>query len=170
LGKAALPTLSITASRQENDVGVDLTGKAASPRDAHRVRLLWALPPLILASAIAVSVLAYPHLPEVMPTHWGVHGEPTNLMPRGFAASVMPAMMVWIGFLTGLLMWSGSQTREGRDLPAWLSPMVTSANGDSAARRLAPGRHGRRRGGGGRAGVTAAREPREPRGPQEAPS
>jgi hypothetical protein len=128
LGKAALPgTLSITASRQENEVGVDLTGKAASPRDAHRVRLLWALPPLILASAIAVSVLAYPHLPEEMPTHWGVRGEPTNLMPRGFAASVVPAMMVWIGFLTGLLMWSASQTREGRDLPAWPSPVVTSA-------------------------------------------
>jgi uncharacterized membrane protein len=108
-------------------VGMDLTGKAASPREARRVRLLWALPPLILAAAIAVSVLAYPHLPDEMPTHWGVRGEPTNLMPRGFAASAMPALMVWIGFLTGMLMWSSSQTREGRDLPAWLSPVVTSA-------------------------------------------
>lgn len=106
---------------------MDLTGQAASPRDARRVRLLWALPPLILAAAIALSVLAYPRLPEEMPTHWGVRGEPTNLMPRAFAAAVIPAMMVWIGFLTGVLMWSSSQTREGRDLPAWLSPVVTAA-------------------------------------------
>jgi uncharacterized membrane protein len=51
---------------------MDLTGQAGSPRDARRVRLLRSLPPLILAAAIAVSVLAYPHLPEEMPTHWGV--------------------------------------------------------------------------------------------------
>jgi hypothetical protein len=36
---------------------MDLTGKAAAPREARRVRLLWALPPLILAAAIAVSVV-----------------------------------------------------------------------------------------------------------------
>jgi uncharacterized membrane protein len=65
-------TSSTPASRQENDVGMDLTGQAGSPRDARRVRLLRSLPPLILAAAIAVSVLAYPHLPEEMPTHWGV--------------------------------------------------------------------------------------------------
>jgi uncharacterized membrane protein len=108
-------------------MGIDLTGSAASPRDARRVRGLWLLPPLIVAAAVAASVLAYPHLPEEMPTHWGLGGRPTNLMPRSFAAAVLPAMMVWIGFITGLVLWSASQTKDGRDLPAWLSPAVTSA-------------------------------------------
>lgn len=104
----------------------DLTGSAPSDREARRIRRLWLLPPLLLSAAIAASVLAYPHLPAEMPTHWGFRGEPTNLMPRAFAAAAMPALMVWIGFLTWALMWSSSQTREARDLPAWLSPAVTA--------------------------------------------
>jgi|GEM_PF-1947774 len=108
-------------------MGVDLSGTAASPRDARWVRRLWALPPLLLGLAVAVSVLAYPHLPDEMPTHWGLDGRPTNLMPRGFAVTIIPGMMLWIGFLTGVILWSASQTREGRDLPSWLSPVMTSA-------------------------------------------
>jgi uncharacterized membrane protein len=108
-------------------MGIDLTGSAASPGDARRVRRLWLLPPLLLAAAVAASALAYPYLPGEMPTHWGFDGRPTNLMPRRFAAAALPAMMVWIGFITAVVVWSASQTREGRDLPAWLSPAVTSA-------------------------------------------
>jgi uncharacterized membrane protein len=104
----------------------DVTGSAGSPDDRHRVRRLWILPPLLLAAAVLASVLAWPHLPDQMPTHWGLRGQPTNLMPRGFAVAILPGVMLWVGFLTGAVMWSASQSRTGRDLPAWLSPVVTS--------------------------------------------
>ncbi len=107
-------------------MGIDLSGSVASPREARHVRRLWILPPLLLGAAVLISVLAYPHLPQEMPTHWGVSGQPTNLMPRRFAVSVIPGIMVWIGFITGLILWSASQARDGRDLPAWLSPVLTS--------------------------------------------
>lgn len=105
---------------------IDLTGSAASPGDARHVRRLWLVPPLLLAAAVLASLLAYPHLPEAIPTHWGLTGRPTNLMPRGVAAAMLPAIMIWIGGITGVVIWSASQTGGARDLPAWLSPVVTS--------------------------------------------
>lgn len=105
----------------------DLTGSAASEREAQRIRRLWLIPPLMLVVAVIASVLAWPHLPDEMPTHWGVTGRPTNLTPRGFAVAILPALMLWIGFLTSALMWSASRARYGHDLPAWLSPVVTTA-------------------------------------------
>jgi uncharacterized membrane protein len=105
----------------------DVTGAAARGREARRIRRLWLLPPLLLALAMLASAWAWPHLPDGMPTHWGFRGEATNLMPKGFAVAVVPGLMLWIGFLTAAVVWSASRTREGRDLPAWLSPAVTSA-------------------------------------------
>jgi hypothetical protein len=45
-------------------MAIDLTGAAASPPDARRLRLLWLAPPLLLAAAVVASVLAYPHRSE----------------------------------------------------------------------------------------------------------
>jgi uncharacterized membrane protein len=105
---------------------MDLTGAACTAAEARRIRRLWVLPPLMLGLAVLASILSWPYLPDEMPTHWGLSGEPTNLMPRGFAVAAMPGFMLWIGFLTGAILWSSTQTREGRDLPAWLSPVVTA--------------------------------------------
>jgi len=88
--------------------------------------LFWAAPALILLAA-AASAVAWPHLPERMPTHWGLSGQPTNLMPRGFAVAVLPVLMVWIGFIMSAIGWSWGQTREAKDMPAWISPAVTAA-------------------------------------------
>lgn len=90
-------------------------------------RRLWALPPALLALAVLASVLAWPHLPERMPTHWGVSGQPTNLMPRGFAVAVLPAIMVWAGGILGLILWSTTRLGPDRAAPAWLPPVVTAA-------------------------------------------
>jgi uncharacterized membrane protein len=94
-------------------------------RDQNARALYWAALGLILLAVLA-SVLARPHLPERMPTHWGLEGEPTNLAPRAFALIVMPVMMVWIGFLMSAIGYSVGQTREARDMPAWISPAITA--------------------------------------------
>jgi uncharacterized membrane protein len=91
---------------------------------AGRARWLWLVAPACILAAITASVTAAPHLPERMPTRWGFDGEPTNLMPRGFALSVLPAIMLWVGFLTSVIGWSARQSRGGEDLPAWVSPAI----------------------------------------------
>lgn len=89
-------------------------------------RLLWLLPPLLLSLAVVASVMAWPHLPARMPIHWGISGEPTLLAPKGFAVAMLPAIMVWVGAILGLILWSATRMNEG-PLPAWLPPTVIAA-------------------------------------------
>ena len=49
--------------------------------------------------AAAVSVWAYPHLPERVATHWNLHGVPDGYSSRFWAVALMPLV---IGGLTGL--------------------------------------------------------------------
>ena len=54
---------------------------------------------LITAAAVAVSIWAYPRLPETVPTHWNIRGEPDDYSSRLVAVLVMPAVLL---VLTGV--------------------------------------------------------------------
>jgi uncharacterized membrane protein len=90
------------------------------------LKLLPIVPFVLVAIAIVASWLAVPHLPERIPTHWGFDGRPTNLAPRGFAVWALPLVMLWLAFILRIVTWSVGGTKDGRDLPVWLSPAITS--------------------------------------------
>lgn len=90
-------------------------------------RRLWLLPPAIVALAVAASVLAWPHLPDRIPIHWGFSGQPSNPAPKGFAVAALPAVMVWCGGIVGLILWATTRTGDGRAVPGWLAPAATAA-------------------------------------------
>ena len=54
---------------------------------------------VIAVVAVAISIWAYPHLPPVVATHWGVHGNPNGFSSRGWAVSILPLAIL---VLTGL--------------------------------------------------------------------
>jgi uncharacterized membrane protein len=54
---------------------------------------------IVAALAIAVSVWAYPRLPETVVTHWNLRGEPDGYSPRFWAVALMPLLILG---LTGL--------------------------------------------------------------------
>jgi uncharacterized membrane protein len=54
---------------------------------------------VLTAIAAAVSLWAYPRLPETVPTHWNIHGQPDGYSSRLFGAVIMPVVMLG---LTGL--------------------------------------------------------------------
>ena len=57
---------------------------------------------LIAATAIA-SAIAYPRLPETVPSHWNLHGQVNGWQSRGFAAFLMPiVLLVLWGVMRGL--------------------------------------------------------------------
>jgi uncharacterized membrane protein len=93
-------------------------------RDQKARALYWAALGIVLLAVLA-SLLAWPHLPERVHTHWNFAGEPTEPAPRAFALIIMPITMVWIGFLMSAFGWSVGQTREAKDMPAWISPAMT---------------------------------------------
>lgn len=49
---------------------------------------------IITAVAAAVSVWAYPRLPETVPTHWNLHGQPDGYSSRLVGVVVMPAALL----------------------------------------------------------------------------
>jgi len=54
---------------------------------------------VVAALAAAVSVWAYPRLPETVATHWNLQGTPDGYSPRFWAVAVMPLVTL---ALTGL--------------------------------------------------------------------
>lgn len=55
---------------------------------------------LMWVVAIALSVLAYPLLPEQLPIHWGPSGEVDGYSSKALGAMFLPGMMVLVFFLT----------------------------------------------------------------------
>ncbi len=53
----------------------------------------------ILAAMIAVTAVAYPHLPAVMTTHWGANGQPNGTMSRFWGAWMVPLLSVGVAAL-----------------------------------------------------------------------
>jgi uncharacterized membrane protein len=49
---------------------------------------------------IAATALCFNHLPDTLPMHWDLHGQPTNYMPRWLAAWIMPItaamVIIWL--------------------------------------------------------------------------
>ncbi len=97
----------------------------AAPHRLVRLLELW-VPLALVGAAVAASILALPHLPDRVPTRWGLDGEPTNLMPRGFAAFVLPGFTLYTWFLMWAIGWAVRHTPEGRAMPAWVMPAVTA--------------------------------------------
>jgi uncharacterized membrane protein len=52
------------------------------------------LPIVLVAAAVVFSLAAYSRLPESMPVHWGLSGEPDRYGSRLEGAFVVPAIMV----------------------------------------------------------------------------
>jgi len=49
---------------------------------------------VIVAAAAAMSVLAYPHMPEQVPVHWGISGDPDRWGSRFEGAVLLPLLML----------------------------------------------------------------------------
>jgi uncharacterized membrane protein len=61
------------------------------------------LGPVVVAAMLAFALAVYPSLPERVPTHWGLSGEPDDWMPK-FPGAFLPAAIaagVWL-LLIGL--------------------------------------------------------------------
>lgn len=54
------------------------------------------IPALLIVAAIVFSIVAYPSLPETVPTHWGMSGEPNGWSTRFWGAWMLPLMMAFI--------------------------------------------------------------------------
>lgn len=63
------------------------------------MRTSW-IAPLIIAGMFIFSLLAYPALPEHVPSHWNTYGEIDSTMPKAIGAFLMP---VFAAALWGLL-------------------------------------------------------------------
>lgn len=52
------------------------------------------LPWLLIAACWAITLYYWPRLPDPMPTHWGIDGQPNGWMPRAIGALVGPLMAI----------------------------------------------------------------------------
>jgi uncharacterized membrane protein len=68
---------------------------SSSPSPNPR-RLFWSTVGLS-GAALLLSVVAYPHLPAVVATHWDLSGRPNGYSSRLFAVLIGPVMMVIVG-------------------------------------------------------------------------
>jgi uncharacterized membrane protein len=60
---------------------------------------------LLIAAALAVTVLVYPHLPAQVPVHWNIHSQPDNYGPRWTLFLFGPGFMTAVMALTWVLPW-----------------------------------------------------------------
>jgi uncharacterized membrane protein len=60
-------------------------------------------PAVLTALAFVISIIAYGHLPDPMPTHWNIHGEVDGYGSRFVGAFLNPLIMVAIAFMIPVL-------------------------------------------------------------------
>jgi uncharacterized membrane protein len=60
---------------------------------------------LVLAAALAVTAILYPHLPARVATHWGMHGQPNGYSSRASLFLFGPGLLFATMLLTALLPW-----------------------------------------------------------------
>jgi len=87
---ARYPVKSATGDPLKTDTGSD--GGPVARRSARFMRLTWAI--VILSWVIAF--LALPHMPEVIPVHWGLHGEANGFSDRLFGTFGLPVLTTLI--------------------------------------------------------------------------
>jgi uncharacterized membrane protein len=56
------------------------------------------IPAVLIVAGVIVSIVAYPNLPESMPTHWGANGEVNGWSSRMWGAWMLPLIMaaLWL--------------------------------------------------------------------------
>lgn len=52
------------------------------------------LPAVIIVTAFAMSLAAYPHLPDRVPIHWGIDGQPNGWVGRPLGPFALPLAMI----------------------------------------------------------------------------
>src|SRR5918994_754434 len=57
------------------------------------------IPLLLTVAAVIVTIVAYPQLPDRMPTHWSATGEANGWSSRLWGAWLMPLMMALVWFI-----------------------------------------------------------------------
>jgi uncharacterized membrane protein len=68
---------------------------------------------LLLTALVAMAdVGAYPHLPEIIPTHWNLHNVANGWSPRWVIFLVGPALMVVLMLLMRVLPWLSPKNFE----------------------------------------------------------
>jgi uncharacterized membrane protein len=60
---------------------------------------------LLIAAALVTTVVAYPHLPDSIATHWNLHNQPDGYSPKWALFLVGPGCMAGIMLLMYLLPW-----------------------------------------------------------------
>ena len=68
-------------------------------------RAFWPLALLLTVAAAAASLVLYPQLPDQIPTHFNLYGEPDAYGNKTWAAFMLPGVMVVVLILTRLLPW-----------------------------------------------------------------
>jgi uncharacterized membrane protein len=61
------------------------------------------IPLLIIAAAVVASAIVYPRLPETIPTHWNMDGQPDGWSSRAFGAWITPVILLGMWALFRLL-------------------------------------------------------------------
>jgi len=56
------------------------------------------IPAVLIVAAVVISIVAYPNLPEQMPTHWGADGQVNGWSSRLWGAWMLPLLMaaIWL--------------------------------------------------------------------------
>jgi len=54
------------------------------------------IPLLIISAAFIASAIAYPRLPEIIPTHWNMDGQPDDWSSRAFGALITPVILLFV--------------------------------------------------------------------------
>ena len=49
---------------------------------------------VILAIPIVIAVMVYPHMPERVPIHWNIQGQPNNYGSREFGTFFLPLLNI----------------------------------------------------------------------------
>ncbi len=68
-------------------------------------RKLFLFEVFMLLAALAVTAILYPHLPERVPTHWGMSGQPNGYSSRDSLFLIGPGMLAGMMLLTAVLPW-----------------------------------------------------------------
>src|SRR5688500_13146455 len=66
-------------------------------------KTLWLLSAAIVALAFVLSIALYDRLPDPLPTHWGLSGEPDGFTAKPWGAFVLPVLLAALAVFFALL-------------------------------------------------------------------
>lgn len=67
---------------------------------------------VLIAAGLLTLLVAYPHLPNIVPTHWNVRGEANGFSPKWALFAIFPGMMAGLMALFAALPWLSPQRFE----------------------------------------------------------